>query len=123
MARKPSPNLKLIGDTPVFVGQEPPGSLGAAGLSLWRDIVANYVFSDRASYQVLFEACAATDRAASLREAIAQDGEVIRSRGSIRDHPALKHELANRAFVVRSLMRLGLDLEPIRGGPGRPPGR
>ena len=36
--------------------------------------------------------------------------------------PLLKHELAARAFVVRTLARLGLDLEPVRAGPGRPPG-
>jgi len=122
MPGKSGANLKLIPDASGPAAAEPPGVLGAAGLSLWRDIVGNYEFSDRASYQVLFEACAASDRAASLREAIDKDGEVIRSRGAIRDHPALKHELANRAFVVRSLMRLGLDLEPVRGGPGRPSG-
>jgi hypothetical protein len=33
----------------------------------------------------------------------------------------LRAELANRAFVVRSLARLGLDVEPVRPM-GRPPG-
>ena len=37
----------------------------------------------------------------------------------IRDHPALKHELANRSFVGKTLVRLGLDVEPVRGI-GRP---
>jgi hypothetical protein len=37
----------------------------------------------------------------------------------IRDHPALKHELANRSFVSKTLVRLGLDVEPVRGI-GRP---
>ena len=37
----------------------------------------------------------------------------------IKDHPALKHELANRSFVSKTLVRLGLDVEPVRGI-GRP---
>ena len=37
----------------------------------------------------------------------------------ITDHPALKHELANRGFVSKTLVRLGLDVEPVRGI-GRP---
>jgi hypothetical protein len=42
--------------------------------------------------------------------------------GLRRDHPLLKHELSARSFVVRSLHRLGLDIEPTRDGSGRPPG-
>jgi hypothetical protein len=34
----------------------------------------------------------------------------------------LRHETANRALAIRILGRLGLDLEPLRAGPGRPPG-
>jgi hypothetical protein len=29
-------------------------------------------------------------------------------------------ELAARAFVVKTLVRLGLNVEPLRNGPGRP---
>jgi hypothetical protein len=28
----------------------------------------------------------------------------------LKDHPLLRHELATRSFVVRSLHRLGLDI-------------
>jgi hypothetical protein len=38
----------------------------------------------------------------------------------MREHPAMKHELANRAFVVRTLARLGLDVEAVKPI-GRPP--
>jgi hypothetical protein len=51
---------------------------------------------------------------------IDRDGEVIRTRGTIKDHPALKHELACRAFVVRTLAKLGLNFEPVRASSGRP---
>jgi hypothetical protein len=40
--------------------------------------------------------------------------------GGIKDHPALKHELANRSLVIRTLARLGLDVEAVKplGRPG-----
>lgn len=37
-------------------------------------------------------------------------------------HPAIREELACRGFVVRTLQKLGLNCEPVRSGPGRPPG-
>jgi hypothetical protein len=121
MARKPSVNLKVVPPAPEPFSVEPPGKLGDVGLSLWRDIVSSYEFSDRASYETLFQACAAADRASKLRSLIDEAGEVVWVKDVIRDHPALKHEIANRSFVVRTLARLGLDLEPLRSGPGRPP--
>jgi hypothetical protein len=44
-----------------------------------------------------------------------------RTKQGLKDHPALKHELANRSFVVRTLHRLGLDVEAIKPV-GRPAG-
>jgi len=40
----------------------------------------------------------------------------------LREHPGLKHELAARSFVVRTLARLGLDVEAIKPV-GRPAAR
>ena len=115
-------NLKVISVAPAPEAVEPPGKLGAVGMSLWLDIVASYEFGDRASYETLFQACASADRADRLRQLIDADGEIVRTKAGIKDHPALRHEIACRSFVVRTLARLGLDLEPLRGGPGRPPG-
>ena len=120
--RQTPPDLKVIAEASASNAHVPPGKLGTVGLSLWTDIVQSYEFSDRASYETLFQACAAADRAESLRDLIDEQGEVIKTKAGLKDHPALKHELACRAFVCRSLARLGLDLEPIRPGPGRPPG-
>jgi hypothetical protein len=52
--------------------------------------------------------------AESLRDAIDRDGEIIRTKAGPREHPGLKHELAARAFVVRTLHKLGLDVEAIK---------
>jgi hypothetical protein len=124
MARRPRPDLKVIPAAPASNTPMPPSKLGAVGLSLWNDITGSYEFADRASFEMLFQACAAADRAAQLRALIDEQGEVLALRnGLLRDHPALKHEIACRSFVVRTLARLGLDLEPVRAGPGRPPGR
>src|SRR5687767_6336526 len=121
MPRKP-PALALIGDVSPPTGRPPPRGLGPIGKGLWGDITAAYEFSDRASYETLFQACAAADRAERCRVAIDRDGELIRTRTGEREHPLLKAEMAARGFVVRTLARLGLDLEPIRPGVGRPSG-
>jgi hypothetical protein len=123
VASKTAPALTVVGDAPVKTALSPPKSLGAIGCSLWSDIVAMYEFSDRASYETLALACGAADRADACRAQIDADGELIKVGTGWREHPLLKFELQNRSFVVRTLARLGLDLEPIRSGPGRPPGR
>jgi hypothetical protein len=122
MPRRTSPKLTVIPAPSVEQPPRSPIKLGPIGQSLWDDIVSSYEFSDRASYETLGQACAAADRAERCREQIDVDGECIKVRGGgVRDHPLLKHEIAARSFVVRTLARLGLDLEPVRGM-GRPAG-
>jgi hypothetical protein len=84
--------------------------------------VGNYEFSDPGSIEILFQACAAADRAEACRRIIDADGEVLNSRVGPKAHPLLRDELNNRAFVCRSLGKLGLDLEPVRSSIGRPSG-
>jgi hypothetical protein len=123
MPRRTSPKLTVIRAPSVEQPPRSPIKLGPIGQSLWDDIVSSYEFSDRASYETLAQACSAADRAERCREAIDADGEVVKVRGGgMRDHPLLKHEITARSFVCRTLARLGLDLEPVRGM-GRPPGR
>jgi phage terminase small subunit len=126
MPRKPTstkPNLAVI-STPAPVDPQPPGHLGKVARELWRAIVTNYAFEDPASSAVLVEACSALDRAERCRQQISEDGEVIRNNrtGILRQHPLLQPELQSRALACRLLQRLGLDLEPVRAGPGRPGG-
>jgi hypothetical protein len=124
MPRKPTasaPNLKVIpASSPVRV--EPPRPLGAHGAALWQAITRDYEFSDPGSVEVLCQSCAALDRAEECAREIAKDGQMLRTKTGMREHPLLKHELANRAFTVRALSRLGLDLEPLHDRPGRPSG-
>jgi hypothetical protein len=67
-------------------------------------------------------AAAAYDRAERLRVEIDRDGEIIRGRTGLREHPGLRGELVARAFICRTLQRLGINLEAVRMAPGRPPG-
>jgi hypothetical protein len=115
--RSPSIVVKLA---PPKLAQ-PPLPLGKVGKALWHDIVILYEFGDRASYETLYQACAAADRAEACRAQIEKDGLTIETKGVVRDHPLIKHELAARSFCTRSLARLGLDLEPV-GKVGRPGG-
>jgi hypothetical protein len=100
----------------------PPRDLGRHGRKLWDEVQAAYGIADRGGIELLAQACAALDRAEGLAGAIATDGPVIYSRTGVpKSHPAAKDELACRAFVVRTLERLGLNVEAVKPGPGRPP--
>jgi hypothetical protein len=123
MPRKPpSTKLAIVAQHPGATLPQPPCKLGPAGMDLWTSIVCAYEFGDRGSLETLGQACSAADRAAEMAAQIDRDGVAIRTKTGLRDHPLLKHELAARAFVVRALARLDLDLEPVRAGPGRPGG-
>jgi hypothetical protein len=97
----------------------PPRPLDSHGAALWDRVMAAYSITDEGGIELLAQACAALDRAEALREAIDRDGEVIRARSGPKVHPACKDELACRAFVVRTLERLGLNVEAVKS-PGRP---
>jgi len=114
---KPQPPLTLVG--PGSTAPPPPRTLGPHGLALWNRVQAEYRILDCGGIELLCLACQALDRAESLSEAITADGETARTRTGIRAHPALRDELANRAFITRALAKLGIASEPIKS-PGRP---
>jgi hypothetical protein len=115
-----SPPLTLV--NPASTTISPPRALGAHGMGLWNRIQAEYRIEDTGGIELLTQACQALDRAEALAAAIARDGEVIHTRTGVpKTHPAVKDELACRAFVVRTLERLGLNVEAIKPTIGRPP--
>ena len=59
---------------------------------------------DSAGCELLAQACTALDRAEGLAERIAADGEVIHTEAGPKAHPAVKDEIACRAFVCRALV-------------------
>jgi hypothetical protein len=121
MRKTGDPPLRIVPDPLVICGQ-PSRPLGEHGRQLWSRVTAEYDVSDASGVEMLTLACEATDRIQSLSARILEDGETVRTPAGLKAHPLLKEELACRGFVVRTLTRLGLNFEPIRGM-GRPPGR
>jgi hypothetical protein len=113
MAKFPEkPPLTLI--DPAATGISPPRKLGQHGLSLWNSVQTAYRIDDIGGVELLAQACAAADRVEALAERINVDGEVVATRAGPKAHPALRDELAGRAFIVRTLERLGLNVETIK---------
>jgi hypothetical protein len=90
--------------------------LGEAGAKLWQAIHGDYVIEDASGCQILLQICEGADSLTGYDEQIAHDGPTIRTTSGLREHPLLKHQLATRSFIVRSLHRLGLDIIPPRHG-------
>ena len=82
----------------------PPADLGPAGKKLWLELIKDFTLETSSEVQQLYEACVMEDRAVQLRARI--DAEGVMPETLRRDHPLLKHELAARAFVVRTLANL-----------------
>jgi hypothetical protein len=82
--------------------------------------MTEYKIDDCGGQQMLCEACIELDRAEELAAIVARDGAILVTRFTKKVHPAIKAELDCRAFVCRTLERLGLNVEAIKPV-GRPP--
>ena len=99
---------------PTTTSVSPPRKLGDLGLSLWQSIQDEYKIDDAAGRELLAQACECADRIGRLAAKIDADGEVIETENGPKVHPAIKEELAGRNFIVKTLQKLGLNLEPVR---------
>ena len=97
-----------------------PSGLGVHGRSLWRRVMKDYNITDCGGLELLYQACAGADRAEDSAAAVARDGSIIQTKSGPRGHPLIREEMNARAFVVRTLQKLGVTLEPLRPM-GRPP--
>src|SRR5262245_37773528 len=107
---------------PAEITSDPPTTLGEAGTALWRSIMTEYRIEESGGLAMLEQACRAAERAKECSDIISADDSLISTKHGPKDQPRLRHELAARSFVVRTIARLGLDVEHLRSGPGRPPG-
>jgi hypothetical protein len=114
MAKKPSLTLVDPQQTAIATLMAPPSNLGKAGRTLWQSVMVEYDIRDSGGQQMLLQICEAADRVQEFSAIIKRDGPVVRTKMGPKDHPLLKHEQAARSFIVRSLGRLGLDVEPIK---------
>jgi hypothetical protein len=112
--------LKLV-EPASHEAPKPPRKLGKFGSALWSRVQTEYAIADSGGIELLVQACATADRAELLAESIERDGAVVYGRsGAPKSHPAVKDELACRAFIARTLERLGITSEAIQkvGRPG-----
>lgn len=117
MARKPK--ISLVTSTPT--AEDPAAQFGEAGRQLWKTVTDEYRIDDAGGTILLEQICHAADRVAELADQIASDGSVIYVKCVPKAHPALRDELANRAFIARNLQRLGITVEQVKPV-GRPAG-
>lgn len=101
----------------------PPG-LSAKAKTWWKKIIAEYEIEDAAGLLLLETALQAFDRMHDARGLIEKYGAVTKDRfDQLRPNPATTIERDSRAAMCAALKALNLDLEPLRDGAGRPPGR
>ena len=114
------PALTVV--SPDFSIPAPPIKLGNAGQSLWNRIQSEYEIFDAGGVELLAQMFAAADTVAALSTDITQDGAVVRTRSGPKPHPALRDLLNHRAFIARTMTKLGIGVEPIKpmGRPSKP---
>ncbi|GAB4240882.1 MAG: hypothetical protein Kow0032_28800 [Methyloligellaceae bacterium] len=94
------------------------------GAAFFAGVAEAYAIDDPAGLALLSTAAEALDRMKAAQDAIAAHGEVVKDRyGQVKVNPACALEKDARNGFLASVKMLNLDLEPLRDGPGRPPGR
>ncbi len=101
----------------------PPKGLSREAKSWWRKLVAEYAIEDEAGFLMLQTSLEAFDRMRQAQGVLKEDGLVVTDRwGQKKAHPLVTVERDSRAQMLAALKALNLDAEPLRSGPGRPPG-
>jgi P27 family predicted phage terminase small subunit len=102
----------------------PPKHLSTEAKRWWKKLTAEYTLDDSAGLLLLTTGMEAFDRMRQAQQVIAADGPSVVDRyGRTKAHPLIAVERDARAALHRAMRELNLDLEPLRPGPGRPPGR
>jgi hypothetical protein len=121
MPAKPEKPTLAVVDATAASYPPPPKKLAKPGATLWREIQVEYAIEDVGGRELLLQCCLAKDRLARLAARIDEDGEIVRTPSGPKLHPAVAEERALRAFIVRTLAKLGITLESLKPV-GRPPG-
>lgn len=101
-----------------------PTHLSKEAQKWFRKLCDEYAIDDEAGLLILQTSLEAFDRMRRAQVEISERGEVFSDRfGQIKANPAVAMERDARSQMLAALKQLNLDLEPLRDGPGRPPGR
>lgn len=97
-----------------------PKHLSAEARGWWDRIAAEYELDD-AALLILESAFESFDRMREAQGILRKEGITLTDRfGQRKQHPATLVERDARASMLRCLKQLGLDLEPLNPGVGRP---
>ena len=103
---------------------KPPKTLSVEARRWWNRLQAEYELGDEAARFLLETALGAFDRMRQAQQAIAEDGVTVRDKfGQLKINPAAAVERDARSGMLMAFKSLCLDVEPLRDGVGRPPGR
>jgi hypothetical protein len=86
LGKKPTLTL-VVPDQGSLKGPKPPSGLTRAGKSLWNRVLSAYRIEDVGGLEMLYQACAAVDRAVELSALIAQDGPRFMTKTGPKAHP------------------------------------
>jgi phage terminase small subunit len=114
-------NSKGLTTTP----PRPPGHLSQESKRFWTELLVGWPdIADPAGRLILQAALENRDTEQAARKQITRDGlTVVDKAGQLKSHPLLVVARDARAAFLAGLKQLNLDVEPLRPGPGRPPGR
>lgn len=101
----------------------PPG-LSPEARRFFRDVSTEYAVTDPGGLRLLRTASEALDLMRAAQAVVARDGLTTTDRyGAVRAHPMLAVVRDSRTAMLAAIRQMGLDIEPLQPGPGRPPGR
>jgi P27 family predicted phage terminase small subunit len=102
----------------------PPKALSTPAKRWWSEIQNEFGIEDPGGILILTAAAEAFDRTRQADAMIKAEGLTTTDRfGQKKSHPAVNIARDARAQMLAAIKQLRLDLEPVRDGPGRPPGR
>ena len=104
-------------------GIDPPASLSKPARDWWRRLMSEYAIDDQAGLMLLEVTLQAFDRMREAQKTIKEEGAIVRNdAGNARAHPCIAIERDSRIAMLHGFKALNLSIEPLRSGPGRPPG-
>lgn len=99
-----------------------PKGLSKEAAAWWREFNEMYELEGPALL-LLENALTAFDRMREAQAVLRKEGITIIDRfKQVRQHPCTLIERDAKATMLRQIQALGLDLEPVQDGPGRPAG-
>ena len=103
---------------------KPPKGLSRSAQSWWSRLQSEFGIEDSGGLLVLLVAAESFDKVRQAESIVKTEGLTTTDRfGQSKPHPAVNIARDARAQMLAALKQLNLDLEPLRDGPGRPPGQ